>query len=83
MIICSVSIKKMASTLEIIIWGTSDGGKIILSAFDISCCVFKMEEAIETFKSVYCSFSFSSGTLISVLGNILYIFSVFLVIFMI
>lgn len=57
----------MASTLEIIIWGTSDG---------ISCCVFKMEEAIEILRV----FTVPEEKL-SVLGNILYIFSVFLVIF--
>lgn len=40
-----------------------------LMLFDVSCYVCKMEEIIETFKSVY----FSPGPLISVVGNILYI----------
>lgn len=48
-----------------------------LMLFDVSCYVCKMEEIIETSKSVY----FSPGPLISVVGNICIHFSVFLVIF--
>lgn len=48
--------------------------------FDISCSVCKMVAINETLKSVFYSFSsFSSGPLISLVGSISYIFSVFLV----
>jgi len=52
---------------------------MFLLLFDISCSVCKMAGINEPFKSVYSFSSFFKGPLISVLGNILCIFSVFCV----
>lgn len=52
---------------------------LFLLLFAISCCVCKMAVINVPLKSVYSFSSFFKGSLISVLGNISYIFSVFCV----